>query len=77
MVTTTGAIDTELEQAIVWQLGRHVGPELRDLGVIAIGGRICLCGEASSYANKKRAAELAATINGVRSVVNQIRVTPS
>jgi len=77
MATTVAGIDTVLEQTIRGRLGREAGDALRDLGVISIEGRIRLCGEASSYAHKKRAAEVAAAIDGVRRVINQLRVTPS
>jgi osmotically-inducible protein OsmY len=75
-MTTTTTFDATLEQTIRGRLGREVGSELRDLGVVSIDGRIRLCGEATSYAHKKRAAEVAAAIDGVRRVINQLRVTP-
>lgn len=77
MLTPTTTVDTALEQAIRGQLGREVGAALRDLNVVSIEGRIRLYGEASSYAHKKRAAELAGNIDGVRRVINQLRVMPS
>ncbi len=76
-MTTTAGIDTELEQAIQGRLRTEVGAALRDLGVVSIEGRIQLYGAASSYAQKKRAEEVVAAIEGVRRVINQLRVTPS
>jgi osmotically-inducible protein OsmY len=76
MLTTLAGIDSALELAIHGRLTTEAGAALRDLGVIAIEGRIRLCGAASSYEQKKRAAEVAAAIDGVRQVINQIRVTP-
>jgi osmotically-inducible protein OsmY len=68
--------DAKLEDLVRGRLLHDVGPGLRDLDVFSMTGRVRICGEATSYADKKRAEQIAASLDGVRRVINQLRVTP-
>jgi osmotically-inducible protein OsmY len=69
--------DGGIEMAIRAQLGTVGECGIRDLGILAIAGRIRLSGEALSYAEKTRAGRITAQVAGVRHVINQLRVMPS
>jgi len=54
-----------------------VAVAIHDLAVFAIDGRVRLCGIADSYPQKRRAEELTRAVDGVRQVINQLRIMPS
>jgi osmotically-inducible protein OsmY len=69
-------MDSDLEQSVRGCLAKDPRSALGDISIVATNGRVHLCGEATSYAEKRRAADLVAGIDGVRQVINQLRVTP-
>jgi osmotically-inducible protein OsmY len=69
--------DGELEDAVRGYLRHAFSPALLDCDVVSMVGRVRLCGNAASYADKKRAAEIVAAVDGVRRVINQLRVAPN
>ncbi len=75
-MVTTGHVDDELERSVRRSLATGAGLDERDCAVVAMNRRVRLCGETRSYAEKRRAADLAASVPGVRVVINQLRVTP-
>lgn len=74
-MTATLVADDMLEFEIRRILVTDAGP-IHDLAVVAISGRIRLYGVADSYVEKRRAEEFARRIDGVRDVINQLRVIP-
>ena len=76
MLATLASIDSELERSIRASLALAGVGRLSDLSVVAVNGRVRIVGKACSYAEKRRAGEIAAAVSGVRSVTNQLRVTP-
>jgi osmotically-inducible protein OsmY len=75
-VATIAHVDSDLERLVRLALATTAGVDFCALSVVAMNGRVRLCGEARSYAEKCRAAEVAASVSGVREVINQVRVTP-
>jgi osmotically-inducible protein OsmY len=76
-VQTSVANDGAIETAVRAQLADFGACSIRELGILAIAGRIRLCGEAPSYEDKKRAGQITSHVAGVRRVINQLRVMPT
>lgn len=66
--------DAVLELKVKTALLGKIGLDAMDMDVTAIGNRIVLNGEAESKTHQELAKEVALAVDGVDSVVNQVRV---
>jgi len=67
--------DTNITLKVENQIRKNLGETAR-IDATAYQGRVLLTGEAPDQAAKDRAAQLAAQVENVQSVVNQIRIAP-